>query len=609
MRNAVAAATVGTATGVELPPAALRAQLAPKTVNPKTRTVELTWTTGQRVLRSSALDGEPYYEELEVSPRAVDLRRLKRGANLLAAHQATTLEGILGVVEDAWLTDGAGHARVRFSARPPAAEVFADVKAGIIRNVSVGYITHEAEELDRERGEPRVVRATRWEPLELSLVAVPADAGATVRAAAGTQYPCTIRRRAMLGNVHPSQRAAVPGADADNPDVRPRPIPAVVDPPAAPAVRRVDLPAPRATAAAMSRALLYQVDPGRFPLPTGSRSLAGFRPYELARRALESAGVRTGGMSPYELAGLALGLVRPERVRGDGFLTVSDFPAAMLQLARATLTEGYTGAPRTFSVWTRRTTLPDFRPMYRIALGTAPKLFQVPEHGEYQHGRSQDIHVETNQLKTWGRILAVTRQALVNDDLSAFSRLAQQFGYSAAQMEGDVVYGILTGNPVMSDGNALFSTAHGNLASPAGIDLASMTAARQLMAAQKSSDGQVLGITPMFLVCGPLLETAALQFTSSMIVPTTPGSVIPPYFKTLNVVVDPRITDASWYLAASPLQIDTIEYAYLEGAPEGGPTLDSRLNWDIDGIEYRCREDFGAAVIEWRGLVKTPSAS
>src|SRR5262249_51415056 len=180
-------------------------------------------------------------------------------------------------------------------------------------------------------------------------------------------------------------------------------------------------------------------------------------------------------------------------------------------------------------VWTRRTTLPDFRPMYRIALGTAPKLLQVPEHAEYQHGK-YDSHVETNQLKTWGRILAVTRQALVNDDLGAFTRLAGQFGYAAAQMEGDVVYGILTGNPVMSDGNALFSAAHGNLASPAGIDLTSMTAARQLMAAQKSSDGGALGITPMFLICGPLLETAALQFTSSMIVPTTPGSVIPPYF-------------------------------------------------------------------------------
>jgi hypothetical protein len=199
-------------------------------------------------------------------------------------------------------------------------------------------------------------------------------------------------------------------------------------------------------------------------------------------------------------------------------------------------------------------------------------------------------HVEQNQLKTWGRIIALTRQAIINDDLGAFTRLAAQFGFAAAALEGDAVYGILTRNPVMSDGNALFSAAHKNLANPAGIDLASMTAARQLMAGQTSSDGQVLGITPMFLICGPLLETAAYQFTSSMIVPTTPGSVVPPYFKTLNVVVDPRITDASWYLAASPNQIDTIEYAYLEGAPEGGPRLDSQVNWDIDGIEYRCRE-------------------
>jgi len=247
--------------------------------------------------------------------------------------------------------------------------------------------------------------------------------------------------------------------------------------------------------------------------------------------------------------------------------------------------------------------------MYRVALGTAPKFLQVPEHAEYQRGKFTDVHAESNQLKTWGRIIALTRQALVNDDLGAFTRLATHYGYAAAQMEGDAVYGILTGNPTMSDGNALFSSAHANLASAAGIDLASMTAARQLMAAQKSSDGTVLGLTPMFLICGPLLETTALQFTSSLIVPTTPGGVVPPYFKTLNVVVDPRINDASWYLAASPNQIDTIEYAYLEGAPEGGPTLDSRVNWDIDGIEYKAREDFGAAAIEWRGLVKTPSAS
>jgi len=584
----------------------------PKTVSTTKRTVELTWTTGQRVLRQSAVDGELYYEELEVSPRAVDLRRLKRGAALLAAHQATSLQGILGVVEDAWLTDGAGHARVRFSARPKAAEIFADVKAGIIRNVSVGYITHEAEELDRKRGQLRVVRATRWEPLELSLVAVPANSGAVVRARAAKTYPCRVRRRAMFHNVQPSQRAAVPALDADS-DVRsrgyfrtgrPENASSLVEPSASP-VGRVGLPpSSSATPDAVARALLYRIDPGRWPLTPGARHWTGIPLTGIVRDLACAGGVDVRARSFDDLARIGLGLVQPERVRGDGFLVATDFPAALLQVVRATLTAGYQGAPRTFLGWVARTTVPDFRVMNRVSLGTAPKLLAVPEHAEYQRGKI-DGHVETLQLGTWGRVLAVTRQAIVNDDLSAFARLPQQFGYAAAQLEGDLIYSILTSNPAMSDGNALFSAAHKNLASPAGIDLNSMGAARQLMRTQTSTDGQLLNIEPRYLIVGPFLETVALQFTSSTVVPTAPTGVIPQYFKSLEVVCDPRITDTSWYLAASPLQIDTVELARLAGTPEE-PEVLGQPAWNIDGFEFKGRIDRAAAAVDWKGLVKTP---
>jgi hypothetical protein len=242
--------------------------------------------------------------------------------------------------------------------------------------------------------------------------------------------------------------------------------------------------------------------------------------------------------------------------------------------------------------------------MYRVALGAGPKLLSVPQHAEFQRGRG-DVHAEVLQLGTWGRIVTVTRQAIINDDLGSFSRLPTQFGYAAAQLEGDLVYGCLTGNPVMSDGQPLFSAAHKNLAAPAGIDLAAMTAARSLMRNQQSSDGQYLGIEPRFLIVGPALETTALQFTSTTIVPTTPTAVIPSYFKALQVVVDPRIQDTSWYLAASPLQIDTIEIARLASMPEE-PEVATRVGWEIDGVEFRGRADRAAAAIEWRGLVMVP---
>ena len=71
----------------------------------------------------------------------------------------------------------------------------------------------------------------------------------------------------------------------------------------------------------------------------------------------------------------------------------------------------------------------------------------------------------------------------------------------------------------------------------------------------------------------------------------------------------PRLDAASataWYLAASPNQIDTIEYAYLEG--QQGAYIETRNGFDVDGVEIKCRLDFGAKAIDWRGLYKNPGA-
>src|SRR4029453_11858828 len=191
---------------VQLPLGQTRAAFLPETVLPAPRTVELLWTPGARV-RRAGLWGDPWIEELSLAEGAVDLTRLNRGANLLAAHDSYGLDGILGVVEWAQLQttiDGQreGHALVRFSERPKAQEVFADVQAGIIRNVSVGYITHALEQLEKGDRQARplpVFQATRWEPVEISLCAVPADAGAQTRSAADElRYPCSVRRIAAM---------------------------------------------------------------------------------------------------------------------------------------------------------------------------------------------------------------------------------------------------------------------------------------------------------------------------------------------------------------------------------------------------------------------------
>src|ERR671925_1615105 len=80
----------------DLPPLTLRAALVPSTVNADTRTVELTWSTGAKVLRGF---WEPFWEELSLDPKHVRLARLNTGAPLLDTHNMFELRAVIGVVE------------------------------------------------------------------------------------------------------------------------------------------------------------------------------------------------------------------------------------------------------------------------------------------------------------------------------------------------------------------------------------------------------------------------------------------------------------------------------------------------------------------------------
>ena len=81
--------------------------------------------------------------------------------------------------------------------------------------------------------------------------------------------------------------------------------------------------------------------------------------------------------------------------------------------------------------------------------------------------------------------------------------------------------------------------------------------------------------------------------------------------RSLAVIAEPRLDPASgavpWFLVASPAAIDTIEYAYLEG--QEGVALETRMGFDVDGVEVRARLDFGAKAIDWRGLYKNPGVA
>ncbi|WP_444980406.1 phage major capsid protein, partial [Methylobacterium trifolii] len=283
--------------------------------------------------------------------------------------------------------------------------------------------------------------------------------------------------------------------------------------------------------------------------------------------------------------------------------STSDFPMLLADTVGRTLREAYSAAPAGVKRLGRQTTARDFRAKHRIQFSAAPTLEPVNEHGEFKAGAMAEAQ-ESYAISTFGRIIGMTRQALVNDDLGAFADLSRRLGTASAQFEAQFLVKLLLSNPTMSDSLPLFHASHGNLA-VAGTKITqdALSAARLALRKQAGLQGELISVTPKYLLVGADRETEAEKaITAVQATKIGDGNA----FTFLSVVVDPRIDDGSWHIVADPAEIDGLEYAYLEG--EAGPQLTSELGFTVDGMRIRVRLDFGGGFVDHRGWYRNAGA-
>ncbi|MBK9444397.1 MAG: Clp protease ClpP [Comamonadaceae bacterium] len=291
-------------------------------------------------------------------------------------------------------------------------------------------------------------------------------------------------------------------------------------------------------------------------------------------------------------------------------LGTSDFVQLLSNVSNKSLTIGYAEAPAGHAVFTAEREVPDFKTNTLVSLSEAPALEKVHELGEYVHGSLNDS-ATTFELATFGKILRISRQALINDDLTAFTSLPRSMGAAARRLEADMTFSILTSNPTLSDGNALFSAAHANQGSALALTVAGLASARSAMRLQKGVAGlQYLDPQPRYLVVPVALETAAEQLLASLVDPSksnaTPNSE---FIRGLTLVADPRLdgnSTTAWYLSADPRQIEGVLRAYLSGQPR--PYLEENTEFAVDAVSFKVRLDFAAGVIDYRGLYRSVSS-
>jgi len=637
----------------QLPNLSTRAAFVPATLNEETRTVELTWSTGAQVRRIDYWDETTWIEQLSLDPAHVNLDRLNSGAPLLANHNNWSLDNVLGVVEKAWVQGGEGRAQVKFSEREEILPIIADVKGGILRNISVGYTIKKLErQPDLQDGLP-VYLAIDWEPMEISLVTIPADPGAQVRSEGETNLVTITNQEgnAMTAKVEEqtteTRGAAptVPGtvenkidesairADAaKNERTRVSEIrrfgqmsridDAVVndlvergvDLDAAKSAmleswsKKVDAETTRGDASVVTDERDKFIEAGVNAIRgragvdkmDGGNQFRGMRMTEVAKLCLERAGVPVMGMDEREM------------VKRAFTTSTSDFPVLLENAIHKTLLGAYNTAKPTFARFCAIGSVTDFRAHNRYRLGSFGNLDSLTENSEFKNKSIPDGEKASITAGTKGNIINVSRQMVINDDLGAFIGLAQMLGNAAPRTIEADVYALLASNPVMPDGIALFHADHDNLAGTgAVVSVTTIEAARVAMSKQLDISGNdFLDLSPALWLGPKSFGGQARVVNDAQYDPDTANKLqMPNRVRGLfrDVIDTPRITGTEWYTFADPSEAPVIEVAFLNGDQE--PFLESEQGFDVDGMRLKVRLDYGVAAVDYRGGYKNPGAS
>lgn len=502
---------------------------------------------------------------------AVDLTRLQEIGVVLFNHDA---DNILGRVVSVELDETAHKLRaiVEFDDDVSSERIYRKVKSGTLKGVSVGYRVSVWEEVEagavssngRFAGPCSI--AAKWEPLEISIVSVPADSTVGV----GRSYE--------LG------KGKSEGEKMENDNEHQGTLP--VDAPTEDANRQAGIKEERQrvqeitdlcrqfyidakpfindgssiedTRAAILEKLAKQRSPQNISIQADE--MEKFRAAATDGLALR-AGVKTEktaagagefqGKSMMRLAAECIERETGKATRNMGDMELvrealtgtGAFPGILSNVANKSMMHAYQTAPTTYQLWTSKGSNSDFKEATRYHLGEADELVKVNENGEFKAGTVSESSAKTS-IATYGRTFSLTRQAIINDDMGALKNLPNIYGAAARRMVNKMVYKLLLDNPVI-EGKKLFTSERNNLNASTDLTVAGLGAMKANMAKQTNIGGKErLNIQPAFLIVPVELEVQAAQLINSVVDPSKSNATINPFANKLAVISDPELTEA-----------------------------------------------------------------
>jgi len=607
---------------------------------------------------------ENFMEILSCKKENIRAERMEAGVvPLLDNHDVYTgVQKQYGSLISYEIVDNECRGVIQFSTRAELQGYWDDIEAGIIKGISARYIPWEYSREVTENKELPNYRAIDWEVTEISLAPVPADFNSSVRSEEKADtYEIQIRNFSNKNsetNMETKVEGQQPATQQRNEGGAPVVTPIVtvnedqIRAQAATAERQrissirtavrtanledtvaeeliesnVTIDVARSTIfekmaakqstpnvrqqsnagnpvviadegdairTAMQNVILHRAEPGT-KLEGKAVEMRGMKLFDMARYMLELKGEKPFGFSQNETVARAI--------------STTDFPDLLTSTLGVQLRKYF--AAYNSGSWKKianRTTVSDFREKTGVQVDGSVNFEKIAEGGEYKSTKFMQNSKATISVDTYGRMIKITRQAIINDNLDVFSKIPKFIAQGANNMQAKMVWDLILENAKTPDGKAIFHADHSNLAGAGAISEATLNAAIVAMMKQTSPAGEELMLSPKYLIVPVELQTAAQKILTGIIASTTGDvNVFAKAFELISEIRASRKSATAWYMAADPSTVEGLEYAYLDG--EEGVYTESQTNFNDDSIDTKARIEFGVAAWEYRGWYKNPGA-
>ena len=297
----------------------------------------------------------------------------------------------------------------------------------------------------------------------------------------------------------------------------------------------------------------------------------------------------------------------------NGFSTIN-IGGILSNVSNKFLLEGFNRVEAAWRDITAIRSVNDFKTVTSYRMVGANQYERIAPGGIIKNGNLGEESYQ-NKADTYGLMLSIDRRDIINDDLGAITDVPRMIGRGAGLKINDVFWSIFMENA------SFFTVAHKNLQSgnASSLSIDGLTAAETAFLEQTDPDGKPLALKPALMLVPPALNVTADQLRTALEIRNTSAnkkeptnnphrgkfrSVMSSYLSNPNY---PGHSASAWYLLSDPLDVPVIETAFLNG--QESPVIESaNADFNTLGIQMRGYHDFGVALQEFRGGVKSTGA-